>query len=73
MGFYLGIAAANFVNIFDPDIIIIGGGISNAWEFFSKSMKNTVKERCVVNKNPIIIKSRLKDAAIVGAASLVKK
>lgn len=72
-GFYLGIAVANFVNIFDPDIIIIGGGISNAWKFFSKSMEKTVKERCVVNKNPIIVKSKLKHAAILGAASLVKK
>ncbi len=53
-GFYLGVGVANFVNIFDPDVIIIGGGISNAWRFFSKSMKKTVKERCVVNKNPTI-------------------
>jgi len=72
-GFYLGIAVANFVNIFDPDVVIIGGGISHAWIFFSKSMKKTVKERAYVNKNPIIVKSKLKDAAILGAASLVKK
>ena len=73
MGFYFGIAVTNFVNIFDPDIIIIGGKISNSWKFFSKSMKKTVKERCVVNKNPKIVKSKLKHAAILGAASLVKK
>ena len=73
MGFYLGIAVANFVNIFDPDVVIIGGGISNAWKFFSKSMKKTVKERAYVNKNPIIVKSRLRDAAILGAASLIRK
>ena len=73
MGFYLGIAVANFINIFDPDVIIIGGGISNAWKFFSKSMKKTVKERAYVNKNPTIVKSRLRDAAILGAASLVRE
>jgi len=73
MGFYLGIGVVNFVNIFDPDVIIIGGGISNAWKFFSKSVKETVKERAYVNKNPIIVKSKLKHAAILGAASLVKK
>jgi len=73
MGFYLGIAVANFVNIFDPDVIIIGGGISNAWKFFSKNMKKTVKERVYVNKNPIIIKGRLEDAAILGAASFIKR
>ncbi len=73
MGFYLGVAVANFVNIFDPDIIVVGGKISNAWKFFSKSMKKTVKEKVYVNKNPIIIKSKLKHAAILGSASLVKK
>ena len=73
MGFYLGIAVANFVNIFDPDVVIIGGGISNAWKFFSKSMKKTVKQRAYVNKNPIIIQSRLKDAAVLGAALLVRR
>ena len=54
-------------------IIIIGGKISNAWKFFSKSMKKTVKERAYVNKNPIIVKGRLKHAAILGAASLIRK
>ncbi len=73
MGFHLGIAVTNFVNIFDPDIIIVGGKISNAWKFFSKSMKDTVKKRCVVNKNPKIVRSKLKHAAILGSASLVKK
>ncbi len=73
MGFYLGVGLTNFVNIFDPDVVIIGGGISNAWKFFSKSMEKAVKERCVVNKNPKIVKSKLKHAAILGAASLVKK
>ncbi|MBU4283814.1 MAG: ROK family protein [Nanoarchaeota archaeon] len=72
MGFYLGVGLTNFVNIFDPDIIVIGGKISNAWKFFSKSMKKTIKEKAYVNKNPIIVKSKLKYAAILGAASLVK-
>ncbi|MBU3941345.1 MAG: ROK family protein, partial [Nanoarchaeota archaeon] len=73
IGFYLGVNLTNFVNIFDPNIIVIGGKISNAWKFFSKSMKKTVKERAYVNKNPIIVKSRLGDAAILGAASLIRK
>jgi len=73
MGFYLGVGVANFVNIFDPNIVVVGGGISNAWKFFSKSMKKTVKERAYSNKNPIIVKSRLKDAAILGAALLVEE
>ena len=71
MGFYLGVAVANFVNIFDPNVVVIGGGISNAWKFFSESMNKTVKQRAYVSKNPLIIKSRLKHAAVIGAASLI--
>ncbi|MDD5086420.1 MAG: ROK family protein [Candidatus Nanoarchaeia archaeon] len=71
-GFYLGVAITNIIAAFDPEIIVVGGGISGSWNFFSKSMKETIKKRSFVNKNPIIVKSRRKDAAILGAASLVR-
>jgi glucokinase len=69
-GLYLGIAISNFVNIFDPDIIVIGGNISNAWKFFHKEMMNTIKKRSLV-KDARVVKSQLgEDAGILGAASL---
>jgi len=72
-GFYLGVTITNLIAVFDPEVIIIGGEISKSFKFFSKSMKDTIKERSFVNKNPKIVKSKLKGAAILGAASLVKK
>ncbi len=69
-GFYLGIAAANFANAFDPDVIVIGGNIANAWKFFSKEMDKTVKKRALNNQIKVV-KSKLGDqAGILGAACL---
>ncbi len=72
VGYYLGIGLTNIIYAFDPDIIVIGGKISNAWEFFNKSMNKTVKER-YFSKPCKIVKSKLKDAGILGAAALVIK
>jgi len=70
MGYYLGIGLTNFIYALDPDVIIIGGKISNSWKFFSKSMNKIVKER-YFSKSPKIVKTKLKDAGILGAAALV--
>ncbi len=34
MGEYLGIGMAILVNILNPEMIVIGGGVANAWELF---------------------------------------
>jgi len=70
IGYYLGIGLTNIIYAFDPDIIIIGGKISNSWKFFSKTMNKTVKER-YFSKPCKIVKSNLKEAGILGAAALV--
>lgn len=68
-GFYLGIGVANVINILNPDIIVIGGQIANAWPFFSKEMRETVKKRALFDCK--IVKSKLRDAGILGAGLLV--
>lgn len=70
MGRYLGIELANILYAFDPDIIVIGGKISNSWKFFSKSMNETIRKRYFAKPCPIV-KSNLKEAGILGAAALV--
>ncbi len=69
-GYYLGIGLANITYAFDPDIIIIGGKISNAWHFFHKAMEEEIKKRYFAKPCPVV-KSELKDAGILGAAALV--
>ena len=70
MGHYLGIGLTNIIYTIDPNIIIIGGKISNSWKLFSKTMNKTIKQR-YFSKPPKIVKSNLKDAGILGAAALV--
>lgn len=45
MGVYLGIAMASFINIFNPEMIVIGGGVSAAWEMFSAHARAEVTKR----------------------------
>ena len=69
-GFYLGVAIANYANIFDPDVIVLGGNISKAWKFFYKNMNLTIKKKALV-KDVKVAKSRLgDDSGVLGAAAL---
>ncbi len=42
IGNYLGIGIANLVNIFNPEAVILGGGLSGAHEFFMPHIIHTV-------------------------------
>jgi len=42
---YLGIAVANLVNIFNPDVIVIGGGLAKMGELLFGPVRQVVKER----------------------------
>jgi len=44
-GRYLGIAIASFINIFNPDLIVIGGGVAGALRFMRRAMAAEVRER----------------------------
>ena len=37
----LGLALSHVVNILDPNVIVLGGGLSNAYKCFSKSLCET--------------------------------
>jgi glucokinase len=44
MGDYLGIGLANVINILNPAMIVIGGGVANGWELFEQHMRHQVGE-----------------------------
>ena len=46
-GEYLGIGIANTVNLFNPELVIIGAGISRAGDLFLDTVKRTVKARAL--------------------------
>ena len=65
---------ANIINILDPEVIVIGGGISPANKFFLKSAKKEIQKRVLspISKKNVKIKiTRLKGfAGAIGAALL---
>lgn len=46
-GYYLGIGIANLVNIFNPEMIILGGGVMKAQEYFLDRAKEEFKKRAL--------------------------
>jgi glucokinase len=69
--YYLGIGISNLINIFNPDIIVIGGGLSKMGNVFLGPAKEVAKKTAF--KLPAstvkIVKSKLGDnAGIMGAA-----
>ena len=70
----LGIGLANLIEIFDPEMIIIGGGLSKIREGFLELAKEVAIHRIPkqLRDSVNIVSSSLgSDAGIIGAASLV--
>jgi len=44
-GKYLGVGLTNIIDLVEPEIIVIGGGISQAWPYFLKETKKEIKKR----------------------------
>ncbi len=69
---YLSEGIANFVNIFRPQIVILGGGVSNQKEKLTKPLQEKVEKLCFGGERgeiPVIVTSALgNDAGIIGAA-----
>ena len=72
IGKFLGLALANFINIFDPEIIILGGGISRARELLLVPAKREMSKHVLLprNKLPRVVVSKLAHAGAIGAALL---
>ena len=76
MGVYLGIGLANLINILNPELIVIGGGVMNGWELFEKHMHHEVEERAFPLLAARVKIERAKcgdDAGLLGAARLAMR
>lgn len=73
MGVYLGIGLANLINIINPEMIVIGGGVVNGWDLFEKHMHQQVAERAfplLAARVKIVRAECGDDAGLLGAARL---
>lgn len=48
VGHYLGIACASLANLFNPQCIVLGGAVAQAFDFFIESMRTTLRQRTFV-------------------------
>ncbi|NOX96949.1 MAG: ROK family protein [Nitrospirae bacterium] len=74
-GRYIGIVLSGVVNLLDPEIIVIGGGVAQAGRLLFEPIRKTVKERAMsipARKVKIVPAKLGKDAGLIGAGMLVK-
>lgn len=70
---YLAIGLANIVNFIDPDVISIGGGVSNASDIILDGLDDMVKKHIPFDGagiGDIVIAKFKNDAGILGASAL---
>ncbi len=73
VGIMLGVGIGNFINIFAPDIVAIGGNIANAGDFILKPAIKTARNIAIItlfDDAKIHVAERLEDAGILGGAAL---
>lgn len=70
---YLGICIANIVNTFDPEMVIIGGGVSKAGDIVFNKVKEVVNRRAfkdIAESCNIVPAGLGTDAGVIGAVAL---
>lgn len=70
---YLGICVANIIATFDPEMVIIGGGVSHGGNIVFDKVREVVKERCLesmANACSIVPAGLGADSGVIGAVAL---
>jgi glucokinase len=71
-GRHLGVGLASFANIFDPDLILIGGGVSAAGDLLLEPAREELRSRALppMNKVEVRLAELGPDAGMIGAAAM---
>ena len=73
VGQCLGVGLANMINILGPEVIVIGGGVANAWDLLEPTIREQIRKRAFPSLSGNV---RLKqaecgdNAGLLGAAKL---
>lgn len=74
IGKHLGVGIANIINIFDPELVIVGGKVPKAGAFLLDPAKDVIKKRTLAYRSrKVAIKTSAlgDDAGVMGAAAMV--
>lgn len=71
-GRHLGVALASLANIFDPDVIVIGGGVSAVGDLLLAPARQELEQRALppMNRTPVKLAELGPDAGMIGAAEM---
>ncbi|HVS98951.1 MAG TPA: ROK family protein [Solirubrobacterales bacterium] len=74
IGGRLGVACASFANIFEPEAIVVGGGVIQAGDLLLDPAREEVRARALrpMNETPILAATLGNDAGMIGAAALAR-
>lgn len=70
---FFGRAMANLINILDPNVVILGGGVSNVEELYTRGVESVRKYIFSDSLETPIVKNKLGDSAGVVGAALIGK
>jgi glucokinase len=74
IGQRLGVALAGFANIFEPEVIVIGGGVIAAGELLLDPARRELEARALrpMNRTPVVPAELGADAGMIGAAAMAR-
>ena len=74
IGGRLGVACSSFANVFQPNAIVVGGGVIAAGDLLLEPARREVRERALnpMNKTPILEATLGNDAGMIGAAAMAR-
>jgi len=74
IGSRLGVACSSFANIFQPDAIVVGGGVIAAGDLLLDPARREMRRRALnpMNATPILEATLGNDAGMIGAAAMAR-
>jgi glucokinase len=71
-GRHIGVALSSLANIFDPDVFVIGGGVSAVGELLLDPAREELRSRALPpqNETPVELAQLGPDAGMIGAAAM---
>ena len=74
IGSRLGVALASFANIFEPEVIVVGGGVIAAGDLLLEPARRELRGRALppMNATPVVPAELGPDAGMIGAAAMAR-
>ncbi len=74
VGSRLGVALASFANIFEPEVIVVGGGVMAAGDLLLDPARRELEARALtpMDRTPVVPAELGEDAGMIGAAAMAR-